>query len=462
MRFLIAIGILAALAGPAYGQHGFWQPDERVLISSFLNARGIATDQRLVFIATANGLEIYDQTFKRWQLPSTIEDGYPAMQGPGRIVYDARERGIWLLTDARSLYTWSPVMQRWDQRFEQDVPAEVRARLQRGADDRDPALAIMRNFAGRDAHGRTWRVSAVEPAERSGTYWAALLGGNFSFIDTRNLSSENLTFGTLTRGVSALAVAGGNLYFGGDGSGARMGITRADTALQRWQQYETRVGEGPQRRVNKLIMGANAMYAASPDGLFVLRGERWVRILDGDVRALAQSGGRTWVGTRGTLGWLDASDTFTRIELPLQTVAGLAAQGDTLWVAAEQGLYKVVDGAILPTGVSQQPTGVAAANNVVVVITRSGVHTWNGAQLSTPLRLTSLRVIGAPVSVTAIGDRFYIGGTAGLAEWNTRTDTWRHLTTPADIPEGPVFDVVEENGRLWLATPAGGLRLQWK
>ena len=462
MRSIFLAVVATLSAGAAHAQHGFWQPDDRVLITSFHNARGIATDQRLVFIATTNGLEIYDQTFKRWLPPSTIEDGYPAREGPARIAYDPRERGIWLVTELGTLYAWSTAMQRWQQRFPSDVPSDVARRLQRGVTDRDPAWAVMRNFAGRDAAGRTWQVTAIDAGERSGTYWAATNGGNFSFVDTRNLSSEPFTFGTVGRGVSALALGpGGELWLGGDGIGGRSGITRADTTLQRWQQYESRIADGPQGRVHALIATPAGVYAGGADGVFSLRSNRWHRVTEADARALAHAGGRVWVGARGTLGWIDGTDNYQRVEFPLQTIHALVARNDTLWIAAETGLFT------LATERLQQMSAIplrdaALAGGRIVMLTASGIQVWQNGALELPLRTAALQQIGRPVSVASGGERIWVGGTNGLAEWNTTTDTWRYLTVPDDIPEGPVYDVIAENERIWLATPAGALRLDWK
>ncbi len=459
---LSCFGLLVAASG-AHAQHGFWQPDDRLLITSFQNARGIATDQRLVFVATTDGLEIYDQSFKRWLPPSTIEDGYPAREGPARIAYDPRERGVWLVTDVGSVYAWSTAIQRWQQRFPSDVPEDVLRGLQRGAADRDPAWAVMRNFAGRDAAGRTWQVTGIAAGERSGTYWAATNGGNFSFVDTRNLSSEPYTFGTLSRGVSALALGpDGHIWFGGDGASPRNGIARADSTLQQWQQYESRVAEGPRARVHALAALPAGVYAAAADGAYVLRSNRWQRVADVEATALAHTTGRTWVGARGTLGWLDGTDNYQRVEFPLQTVHALAARHDTLWIAAETGLYKWSREQVRQLAAAPQVVDVAVANDAVVTITARGVQVWDGAALALPLRNGALQQIGRPLSVSAQADLVWIGGSAGLAEWNMRTDTWRYLTVPNDIPEGPIYDVLEENGRVWLATPAGALRLTWK
>jgi hypothetical protein len=464
MRSVLTAWLLCLAATDVLtAQHGFWQPDERVLITSFHMARGIATDQRHVFVSTTTGLEIYDQTFRRWLLPSTVEDGYPVREGPGRIAYDPRERGVWLVTDAQTLYVWSMPMQRWEQRNGLDVPAAVRAQLNRSPDDRDPALAVVRNFAGRDAHARTWPVTALANGERPGTYWASTYGGNFSFIDSRNLSAEPYAFGTVSRGISALARdENGNLYFGGDGAASRTGISRSDSALQRWQQYESRVGAGPQRRVYDMLSARTGVYAAAGDGLFVLRNERWQRVTDADTRALAYADGRVWAGTRGTLGWVDATDNFTRADFPVQDVHALAARNDTLWVGASGGLFVVVKGLAQQVSTLTDVRAIAITSQHMLVMTPRGVHAWDGAALTTPLRNVSLQAAGVPFSLSTVGPRIYVGGSYGLAEWNSADNTWRHLLVPDDIPEGPVFDVMGDNGRIWLATPAGALRLLWK
>ena len=458
---LTFLAILLAVP-PLRAQHGFWQPDDRVLITSFLNARGIATDQRLVFVATTQGLEIYDQTFKRWLLPSTIEDGYPAREGPVRIAYDPRERGVWLVTELGTLYAWSSAIQRWQQRFPSELPADVARRLQRGTADRDPAWNVMRNFAGRDAAGRTWQVTAIDAAERSGTFWAATNGGNFSFVDTRNLSSEPYTFGTISRGVSALAFDGRNVWFGGDGAGPRNGVARADSELQTWQQFESRINDGPRGRVHALLATAAGTYAADGDGVYSLRSNRWQRVVDADVRALAHTAGRIWVGARGTLGWIDPTDSYQRADFPLQNINALAARNDTLWIATETGLHIWAGGRAQPMATSGVALDVAVTDSLVVELGPRGVTSWGAGREAVLLGASALRQIGRPVALAGKGNRLWVGGTAGVAEWNTTTGAWRYLTVPNDIPEGPVYDVLEENGRIWLATPAGALRLNWR
>jgi hypothetical protein len=452
--------LLCVLAGRANAQHGFWRPDERILITSFLNARGIATDHRYVWVATEFGLEIYDAAFQRWLPPSTMEDGYP--RRPARLAYDDRLRELWLFTEAQTVHTYSPVMQTWDLRSAAELPPDIRERLFRNAEIRDAGWAVARNFINRDDTGRQFPVTAVTPAERSGTYWAATLGGNFALVDGRNLGSESYAFGTISRGVSALAIdQDGNLYFGGDGQSARNGIARTDSTLQQWRHYESRVAAGPRDRVHTMLATPQAVYAGASDGLFVLRIDRWDRIADGAVHALAFQGQRVWVGTRGTLGWFDEAGTYTRVEMPVQDVHSLSARGDTLWVAASGGLFEYSGGALKQL-ITATTFGVAAHNNGVVAVTHRGIisrgaETW----VELPSR-TSYDAIGRFISIHAQDDRVWFAGTNGVAEWNTKTNTWRHLRVPEDIPEGPVYDVVYQNGRLWLATPAGALGVQWK
>lgn len=462
MRSILLVLCLALVrVGAARAQHGFWQPDDRVLITSFHNARSIASDGRLVFVATEHGLEIYDQTFRRWQLPSTIEDGYPVLEAPVRVAYDSRERGIWLVTQAQTLYTWNPAMQNWQQRFITELPEDVRARLQQRPGAGDAALNIMRNFAGRDAAGRNWPVTGLVPGERAGTYWASTFGGNFSFVDTRSLRSEPYAFGTPGRGVSALALDGHYLWLGGDGASARDGMTRVDVELQRWEQFESPMTDVPRGRVAAISVSPLGVHAAGRDGVSAWRSNRWQRVLDVDTRGLAHTPGKLWVGGRGPLGWLDEADQFHRVEFPLQPIYSLVARADTLWIGAESGLYRLSAGAAQAVFTGARVRDVALAGKLVIMITPRGVQTWDGVNVSLPLRGAALDRIGLAGTVAAQGDRVWIGGSEGVAEWNTATDTWRYLQVPDDIPEGPIYDVVEENGRIWLATPAGALRLQW-
>lgn len=459
---LIALSLLFG-AARVDAQHGFWQPDERVLISSFLNARGVATDHRHVYVSTDNGLEVYDLTFKRWLPPSTVEDGYPIHDGPARIAYDPRERGIWLVTEAQTLYLWSLTMQRWERRSGADLPADVRRRLQRSGDDQDPALGVMRSFIGRDAFARRWPVTAITPADRNGTFWAALFGGNLAFLDTRNLSSENYVFGSISRGVGAIALdAAGNIYFGSAGASQRTGVARSDSTLQRWRHFEARVADGPQQRVYDLAARGNEMYAAAADGVYRLVNERWQRVIDGDARTLVVLGNGVWVGTRGTLGVIDPGGDYTRADLPVMTIHQLTARNDTLWVAADNGVFFRAGTDFHLSYSASRAYAVAATLNTVAAFTDRGLISYNEEGWTEHPRNGALQAVGRASALHAHGDRIWIGGTNGIAEWDTRNDTWRYLTIPYDIPAGPITDIAFENGRLWVATPAGALRLEWR
>ena len=460
--WLLALGAAALHASAAYAQHGFWQPDDRVLITSFVNARSIATDQRYVFVATTAGLEIYDQTFRRWLPPSTIEDGYPAMERPARIAYDAREGGLWLLTELQTLYTYQHAFQRWQQRFPGDLPEDMRAAMLNRTSQRDPALQIMRNVAGRDRAGRAWQVTDIVPAERNGTYWATSFGGNFAFVDTRNLSSEAYTFGTLSYGVSALvADRDGRIWFGGDGAGPRNGIASADRSLQNWQHFEAGVTDAPAGRIHEFSVSTLGLHAATPDGVYAHREAGWHRVTDGDARALAHTAGKLWIGGRGPLGWLDGADQFHRVEFPLQTVHALAARQDTLWIGAEAGLFRWTEAGARQVATGTPIRAVAVSPQAVITITPAGVRTWDGTQLGLPLRNAALDRVGEPVTLAVHEARVFVGGRRGVAEWNTEDDSWRYLTIPDDIPEGPILDVMADGPYVWVATPAGALRLEW-
>ena len=433
-----------------------------MLITSFLNARGLATDHQHVWVSTENGLEIYDIAFKRWLAPSTIEDGYPVREGPARIAYDSRLRVLWLVTDARTLYSWSPAMQTWDRRSSTDLPPELRAHLTQTPNERDPAWQVLQNIVRRDGAGRQWQISDLIAADRSGTYWAATYGNNFAFVDTRNLSTEPYTFGTLSRGVSAIgADAAGFLYFGGDGAARRTGVTRADTTLQKWTQFEARVAVGPQQRVRAIAASAHGVYAGAADGLYLLQNGRWRLVAEGDVGAVVVAGDRVYVGTRGTLGWFDAAGAYTPITTTAITVNALAVRNDTLWVATQSGLFRYA-GSSLDQSHTAPAGSVVATSDRILAMTNRGLVSLGASGWTDVPRHASLASTGRLNRMKVIGESVWFGGDHGVAQWNTKTNQWRHLSVPHDIPEGPVYDVAIENGRVWLATPAGALRVQWR
>lgn len=474
---LLALIALLGTVRTAAGQAGIWREDERITISSFNDVAAIAYDGRRVFAATLNGLEIYDAVARRWLLPSTFEDGYPVFERPSATAYDPSQGGLWLATASGNLYLWSELSGRWDLRAPGSAPAELFRASH--VPDHDIAWRVLRGTVTVDSHGRRWPLSVVVPADRPGTYWAGTEGGNLLLADSRNLSAEWLPFGTLARGISAIAVAEqGGVWFGGDGLGPRDGLTQVDSALQSWTNYESYSSRAPRAAINRILAG-DTTWVAAGDGVYVLApGARvWQRIDERaglpstNVRVLARTSAGVWAGTRQGLALIDPA-ALRGVWRGMEGVRinSLAERNDTLWIAGSNGLWiaftdasgvRVVaapgrDG-VLP--LRNQVAAVARAGNSIAVLAADGVYFYD--QQWSDLVPTILHAGARPRDLRGDAHGLFVLGSRGVAEWNAETDNWRHLTVPADIPVGPVSDAVRVGEFLWVATPAGAMRLRW-
>src|SRR5690606_41423181 len=77
-----------------------------------------------------------------------------------------------------------------------------------------------------------------------------------------------------------------------------------------------------------------------------------------------------------------------------------------------------------------------------------------------PARGAEQAGIGRAFRVRTDGGRIWIAGERGAAVLDTATGAWTSYLVPADIPAGPVADVVADGDHVWLATPLGVLRLR--
>ena len=278
--WLIAALFTAAVSGvPA--QSRLWQPDERILITSFADVGAIATDTRKLYIAASAGLAVYDHSRLIWEFPSTVEDEYPAGEQPTALAYDPLQMELWLGTANGGLHCWRAVPSRWETvafalgQIHAIVPSIgvedegiwvqtalgwYRAgRLAFGASpvssDRiagsiarraaaqrtiDPSLSAFRARIGLDPLGRRWPITSFAVGDRPELYWLGTNGNMVLRFDPTRGGEHWLWYGAPTRGVSAIAKLGDTLWFGGDGRGPRSGLVRTTRDLQRWFLLEPR------------------------------------------------------------------------------------------------------------------------------------------------------------------------------------------------------------------------------
>jgi ligand-binding sensor domain-containing protein len=374
------------------------------------------------------------------------------------------------------------------------VPPEVLAAARRARDPGDPFLEATRGRLGLDPAMRRWRITDVEPGEVRGEYWIATLGGGLVHHDTRFMRTEWLPFGLLSEGAGAIAAGHERLWFGGDGRGRRNGVASSDAGLQRWSHYDAGVVAAPSGPVMDILPAAEGVWFAAADGLFRFdpsgRDQRaaWRRWTGADglpsdaVTALAPAAeGGIWVGTtRGLVlfpaeaavvggGGRERERTSTtgsgELLLPGVRVSDLATAGDTLWIAADDGLWLSVGAGTVRVqvpGATGRFTAVAAGAEVAFaamqdMLFRRTAEGWvREPSGPAPARLGRLGRL-------VLGDgALWVGGERGAGRLDLESGIWMYWSSGDELPPGPVRDVLPAGEHVWLTGPAGALRMRWR
>lgn len=541
-RFLPLVSVccllFAAFAGSIAGQSGrLWRPGERVLVTAYHRVAAVATDMRRVYAASEHGIEVYDHVAGRWEPPIAFEEGYPMGEMPTALAYDGATDALWLGTATGSLYMYRLAIGRWESMGvvgagpvlrivpggdgygagvylavpggwyrldrgalipEPVMPGELPAGLRTAAGDpmerigrRDPFFEAFRGTLSTDHRLRRWPITDVVPADQPSRYWVATDGGNLFLFDGRFMSVDQFTFGTLTRGVSALISDGGWLWFGGDGRGHRRGVTLADEALQDWQYFEAAYDGAPAGFVHAILPTTAAVWFAATDGLyrFDRNTSRWRRYTESDglpaveATALAPAPGGVWVGTTRGLTWVGDEGTIGSGTLfRARRVHRLVASADTLWIAGDFGLWMLPGvGAAGLGGNVQRPVvepvraplaetqpallgmvvDVRPAFGALFALTPDALYRFNGSRWQGPIR-DARGSLGRLHALSAAGGQLWVAGDRGVAQWDESQRQWTVFQAGRDLPEGPITGVLPTGDHIWVATPAGAMRIPWR
>jgi len=523
-RFVIA-GLLILLAHAELpAQSGqLWRADDRVLLSDFGYVGAIATDQRRVYAATANGLEIYDYTSQRWELPSTAEDGYPVGERPTALVHDPLQSELILATSSglvsniwrlrlidgrwergpsvqtRAIVAIIPASSLADDAFylrtadgwmrlgrigifadpisPAQVPDDVRARAVSLIEriERDPGFSAWEPQLGFDRFRRRWALTSAAEEEYGSGVWVGRAGGNLARFDTRTYRIENIEFGLVSRGTSAVAQdPTGFLWFGSDGRGQRIGLTRVSADLARTTRFESGFERVPSRAVTQILPVGDTLWVAALDGLYRCApctdfGEgRWERFgeVDGlpamEVTTIAESRGSVWVGTRrGLVRWTGERGAARMVG---ERINRIAVYGDTLLVASDRGLWLLpaddtaADGRAAPAPVpGGRIVDVTAAGADIVATDGRNLYRRRNGTWSGPERID--QETGRVTRLRATPTHLWVAGERGVAAQDLTTGAWQSFRVPDDVPEGPVTDLLAGDGHVWLATAAGAFRI---
>lgn len=509
---LLLLAVAAAMpVTPAAAQHN-WRPQERALFSFSGDVIAIAKDPRIVYAATRSSLIAWDYTFEKWLPPSTVEDGYPAQLQPSSLVYDPLDQALLLGTRNGTVHRYSLATGEWDRnelligapvtalvpardlrddgtwirttagwfvlpsgsfspRQVASVPPHVLARV--GESERitrNPAVAAFIGNGIVDRRARRFRITDIEPADVPDTYWVGTAGDGLYWLDSRSMRRVSHWFGPGVFGVSALARSRDRIWLGGDGRGPRDGIAAAPWDLQSWGLLET-INDAPSGEIRALDFRNAELGVGASTGFYSFENGRWTHRTqrDGlptdDVLSVAPTEHGWWIGT--TRGLVLLGDATEGTHLPGRRIYRTRMIADTLWVASDAGLFVLHDSALVQVGggsLGAEPMlDVVHARGKVYALSRAGIYErtvegWRG-----PLRTAAIAGAGALTRLAGTSTQLWVAGNSGAAVLHGEIGEWTYFTAPADIPTGPVLDVLPQDDRVvWLATPAGALRMEWQ
>ncbi len=344
--------------------------------------------------------------------------------------------------------------------------------------------------------------TGVYAPDQPSEVWLGTRGDGLYKVDGVTQQATAVRYGLLETGVGALALAADGVWSAGLGlSSLRSGLTFASTDLQRWRWIDgtiavpmlglratsmsvraQRAWVGTDRGVVRVQLDAAesiTLWSAQhglPDERVTAVAARddgaWVATLRGLVFVNDSGFARTpnlrsAVGSGGVASRAGAVVQEPALQL-LQNVPVYALQPvrDTLWIGTASGLMALPANGTLSRPVGDDPAlrrrivALAWSDSVLLAATDDAVLQLNPRGGHAPERITALNVASVgQITRLAIDDRTIVmTGTDGVVLLQRRGGL-RVLQVPRDIPSA-VLDVALARDWIWLATPAGLVRLR--
>jgi hypothetical protein len=545
---LVTIALSLGCAGGAAGTAGgggslpragvSFRADERVVFPAMTNVRGVAATDRYLFVATPLALGVYDLRFNAWLPPVTGLDGWPRVLVSVMMADPADPSALWFAADnvvyryrvgfdditravvpdlvspsaffAESTnpaagivvgggsglvrvspsgfvqpYVPSPLPPR--------VPAHQRVTPQTVASvyARYPSLQNFERLLTRDAELRSWPVQSATTTPQRSEVWLGTAGGGVFKVDPVFSRGEQVPFGLIGGGATAVVAAGTGVWFGGATIGAeRGGLTLADNELRAWRWVDGGLlSPIAGAQVTHLDVWEAAVWVATERGLFRVDGRSGTVIGRWDdlsglphplVYAVAATQSGAWVGTPRGLAFVQGveraagtgrtggvDDSFFRG----RPVTALVTRRDTLWMGTDIGVMVLAPGQDQPRRLAGFTTdarhtapvvALASADSVVAVATDAGevyrVDTRTGAILDEIPYVPAGRV--GRIGALAMDARtLWVAGERGVLVVHRESRVERLLAVGADLP-APALGVALVPGYAWIATRDAGVRLR--
>ncbi|HKS04906.1 MAG TPA: hypothetical protein VJR92_01215 [Gemmatimonadaceae bacterium] len=410
--------------------------EDRVVIPTMVDVIGVAASDRMVFLATPEGLGVYDHRFSTWHPPLSRVDGWPGREIIGMMEDPADPEAVWF-AGALGVFRYRVGDDRVMRAIvgepltggigvPMDDPASglvvrtasgrmlrvsssgtvlpyignSRLRTPQGLAQvyaRYPALRNFERLLTQDGSLRSWPLRSAASLPTVSEVWFGSAGGGAFKVDPLFMRGEPRPFGLLSGGAGAITSAITGVWIGGSGFAAtgRSGLTYVTHDLQQWKWADGAAGAPfpGGARVQALSVFGSFVWAATDRGLVRVDAQsgnvdrRWDNASGlGSAIALSVLATRdgAWVGTSTGLTFAPNEPARDAVVNPAFTgaaVRGLVRRGDTLWMATDIGVLALAPGETQPrklraadgdSRLALPIVAMASADSIVVVATSRG------------------------------------------------------------------------------------------
>lgn len=492
-----------------------WSPNDRAVLGNFTVIRALAASVERLYVVGVSGITVWKPLEQRWEGPFVPPEAR-MLERAFQAMVDPLDQSLWIArTDG--WVNFRPELELWQGGFlsgsvramaidQDDVAGGIR--LQAGGrwfkvmpgssvalpsqaptrplrpttvDDLFRANPSLRSSAGlllRDARGRQVQfTAAAESPDRMGWY-IGTSGLGLLYLPTGSLNPEKRTFGLPGEVAGAVFVAPGGVWVATDQTAVSDGmLAYIAQDLTRSELFAGAPTFGLGYREARMLVGSErSLYLATDIGVTEVNlAQSATRFYDmgkglPDSRAnvvLARRGG-VLVGTPRGLARITSDGAVERLAPQfIEPVTALAAEGDSIWIGAVDGLLLLPPNAEGPGRTPGLRTSAAFRGTVMDLA-------WLGDTLVALLPDRLLwRVRGTdewhlgPVlggglgrlrRFTVSGNGVFIGGERGVG-YATLKSPLQNPLREGDLP-GPVRDLEADDRYLWVATQRGLVRFR--
>ncbi len=460
----IAATFLPLLLLAEYARAQALRPDDLLFFSTHKNPYQVASSSRQAYLATENGILVYDYG-RRGFVDNLALDGRA-----GPMHYSEKRNELRILLDGRP-HAYNPTFRRF-------TPTDS---LRSGEPPSVPQPFDIQgiNLTGGwfhlgDAVRDPWMRRAPVIAHSVFDYdrlWILTAGlGAFSG-SARRRSADPAWFGLDTPGSTSLLSDGKMLWIGSDRSSGALVRTRDD--LSEWSVLPPGVEQGfPDGLVADMAVWKGYLWLATASGVVRLDREKrefsslgyFQGLKEERVLSLLPMKDRLCAGTGSGVACLqDPKGDFSRLPFPSglrMAVFGLAESPLGLWAATAFGLYAYQGGEwVTPEGM-----GSARGAPVPSVVVHGNALFWVEGDRILRQAIGGERMIvmdrGKPTRLQIDGNLLFVAHIDGVSAYNLKSGQWYDFRLADGIRGTRVQTFLMRGDHLWVATDDGVTRIR--